>query len=92
MADYIFAGATGHCMQNLWLAAIALGLGATYDILPVADNRRKEMLCDYLGIPRTWEPLGVLHIGVPEDYIPSFGRPTKKELYFSEQWGDRYEF
>lgn len=91
MADYIFAGATGHALQNMWLAAIALGLGATYDILPVIDNRRKELLKDYLGIPPSWEPLGAFYLGYPERYLPYMGRPRKSELFFLDHWGARYE-
>ena len=89
-ADHIFAGATAHGMQNMWLASIALGLGATYDLTPVIDNRRKELLCNYLGIPPSWEPLGAIYIGVPEEYIPSFKSTTVSELFFSEQWGNKY--
>ena len=87
--EYIFSGATAHGVQNMWLASIALGLGATYDLTPVVDNRRKELLCNYLGIPPSWEPLGAMYIGVPEEYLPSF-KSTVSELFFSGQWGNKY--
>jgi nitroreductase len=90
MANYIFFGATGHSVQNMCLAAIGLGLGTTYDITAVTDNRRLEVLCDYLGIPRSWDPLGVLYVGVPESYTPSLGAPSLNELVFSEHWGNPY--
>lgn len=89
MADYIFAGATGCSLQNMWLAAIGLGLGATYDIMSIMDNRRNELLCDHLGIPRTWEPLGILYVGKPKKFIPPFGKPTLNEMVFDDNWGNR---
>lgn len=90
--NYIFAGATGGAIQNLWLAAIGVGLGVTYDILPAVDVRRKEWLCEALGIPRSWEPLGALYLGVPESHIPPLGAPRKEEIVYQEQWGFKYEW
>ncbi|MFX1298329.1 MAG: nitroreductase family protein [Promethearchaeota archaeon] len=88
MTDYIFAGATGACIQNMWLAAIALDLGCNYDIFSVIDNRRKELLCDYLNIPRSWEPLGCLYIGYPDTKMPTTSSPKLRELVFADHWGN----
>ena len=89
MGNYIFWGASGHSIQNMCLSAIGLGLGTTYNITPIMDNRREELLCDYLGIPRSWDPMGILYVGVPESHA-SFGRPSLKELVYKEHWGNPY--
>ncbi|NVM04893.1 MAG: nitroreductase family protein, partial [Candidatus Helarchaeota archaeon] len=89
MTDYIFAGATGCCIENMWLAAIALGLGCNYDIHPVIENRRKELMCDYLNIPRSWEPLGCVYIGYPDKKMPAIAKPKLKDYVYIDHWGDK---
>ena len=89
--EHIWATATGAGIQNMWLAAHALGLGAAFCVYPLADIRRQEILCDLLGIPRSWEPCGALCLGVPDE-VPKVPKKNRISDYvFSEVWGNSYE-
>jgi nitroreductase len=88
--NHMFAISTGCCTQNMFIAASALGLGVAYDVLASGDERTRELMNDYFGIPATtWVPLGILGLG----------RPGKKAtppalslgpLVYEEHWGNPY--
>jgi len=89
--EHIWATATGAGIQNMWLATTALDLGAAFCVYPIADIRRQELLCDRLGIPRTWEPCGAFCIGEPEETPPVPRRNPISNYVFDEIWGNPYE-
>lgn len=89
--EHIWATATGAGIQNMWLAIHALGLGAAFVVYPLGDIRRQEILCDRLGIPRSWEPIGALCIGVPDEKPTPPKRNPISSYVFSEMWGTPYE-
>ncbi|MGD2250356.1 MAG: nitroreductase family protein [Candidatus Methanofastidiosia archaeon] len=77
---------------NMWYAAHALGYGAGYQALPVMEPRRCELLCDKIGIPRTWTPVASLALGVPVK--PRMMGPSRfplESVVYSERWGNPYK-
>lgn len=81
-----------YAVANMWLAATDLGLGTCHIGAPlIMDERRRELIGDALGVPRSWIPYVALPFGVP-----SQGRPVGparfpiESLFFEEQWGRRY--
>lgn len=81
----------GMAVQNMWLAASALGYGAGYQAFPVMDARRTEIICDTLGIPRTWKPIATLNIGVPaRRRMVGPSRWPMEGSFYSERWGNPY--
>lgn len=89
--DHIWAAATGAGLQNMWLATHALGLGGAFNVFPMSDIRRQEILCDHIGIPRSWEPLGAFCIGVPDENPKPPRRFPLSTLVFDEMWGNNYK-
>jgi len=78
-------------MLQMWLVAHSLGYGVGWMALAISDYRHKEMLCDKLGVPRTWEPIGVLCIGVPkEKRMLGPSRFPLDGVMYSERWGNPY--
>jgi len=78
-------------MLQMWLVAHSLGYGCGWMALAISDARHKEMLCDKLGVPRTWEPIGVLCIGVPkEKRMLGPSRFPMEGVMYSERWGNPY--
>jgi nitroreductase len=86
--DHIWAAATATGIQNMRIAAIALGLGTNFNIFPFCEPRREEVLIDHLGIPKTWTPVGALCIGVPEGVPERRPRAPLSTLVFDEYWGN----
>lgn len=81
----------GMGMLQMWLVAHALGYGCGWMALAISDARHKELLCDKLGVPRTWEPIGVLCIGVPkEKRMLGPSRFAMEGAMYSERWGNPY--
>lgn len=77
---------------NMWYAAHALGYGAGYQALPVMEPRRCELLCEKIGVPRTWIPVATLSIGVPK--IPRMLGPSRfplESVFYCERWGNPYK-
>jgi F420 biosynthesis protein FbiB-like protein len=73
-------------VQNLLLAAHALGLGACWFCAPVFC---KETVREVLGIPGEVEPEALIAIGYPAEEPPV---PPKKQLgdyCFKDRWGAR---
>jgi len=81
----------GMAFQNMWLAATALGYGVGYQAFPAMDPRRAEVVCEALGVPRSWKPIGALHIGVPKR--PRMAGPSRfpmEGMFYAERWGNPY--
>jgi len=79
-------------MLQMWLVAHSLGYGCGWMALAISDARHKEMICDKLGVPRTWEPIGVLCIGVPkEKRMLGPSRFPMEGVMYSERWGNPYQ-
>jgi len=78
-------------MLQMWLVAHSLGYGCGWMALAISDARHKEMLCDKLGVPRTWEPIGVLCIGVQKERrMLGPSRFPMEGVMYSERWGNPY--
>lgn len=79
-------------LQNMWLTAYALGLGAAFIGAPIyPDPRRRALLAEKLGIPRLWEPLCCFLVGKPTRGRPAGPPRHSLECHiFSERWGRPY--
>lgn len=78
-------------IMNMWLTAHALGYGAAFQAFPIMEPRRCELICDKIGIPRTWVPVATLNIGVPVK--PRMMGPSRfplESVFYSERWGNPY--
>lgn len=79
---------TAKACANMWVAATALGVGASFHMASFADPRRQEVILDRLGVPRTWKLLGVLALGMPKH--KSRARAPKfplESIAFKDYWG-----
>jgi nitroreductase len=86
----MFSISTGCCIQNMIIAASALGLGINYEFTAVGDDRRRELLNEYFGIPSpTWYVLGFLGLGKPGKRTV-LRRPSIESLLYEEYWGNPY--
>ncbi len=75
-------------VQNLLLAARALGLGATLTTLHMLHQADVRAL---LGIPDDAEPLAMIPVGWPKGtFGPPIRLPAEKVVYW-ERWGARRE-
>ncbi|PIU56520.1 MAG: hypothetical protein COS88_02730 [Chloroflexi bacterium CG07_land_8_20_14_0_80_51_10] len=87
----MFSISTGCCIQNMLLAATALGLGVNYDPLPGGDPRSRELLMEYFGIPAiSWQPLGVLGLGEAGERVDLPRLPLETMVY-DEYWNNPYK-
>ena len=88
ITDMAFAMA----IQNMWLACTALGLGAGWDsFVCIGDERRREMVARFFGIPRNWRPITAFCIGWPKrarELGPA--RYPLEAITFEEYWGRPY--
>jgi len=93
--DYIWSTATGTAIQNMRIAANALGLETQIDLYSIGEFRRREQLIAHLGLPDTWVPLMCLCVGEEGDApdIIKMQRPKSpvKNLVFDEHWGIPHE-
>jgi len=84
---------TACCVQNMLIAATALGLGVNYDVLAAGDTRTREQLLEYFGIPAaSWVPLGILGLGMPEEKVKAWRKPPLETLFYDSYWGNPYPF
>lgn len=82
----------GMAIMQMWLVAHSMGYAAAYQAFPFSDPRHAELICDRLGIPRTWKPLSCLCIGRPD--APRMLGPSRfplEGIMYSERWGVPYE-
>jgi nitroreductase len=76
---------------SMWLVAHSMGYGAGYQALPVMELRRRQLLCDRLGIPGLWVPIATLFVGVPE--VKRMVGPSRfpiESVCYAERWGNPY--
>ena len=71
----------GACLQNMWLATHALGLGGVWlgEIL-----KNKEKVAQILTTPETFELMAVLAVGQPKHQTQQSQRKPLAELIFKE--------
>ena len=85
----MFGISTGCCIQNMMIEATALGLGMNYDTVVTGDSRIRELVMDYLGIPNSWVPMGILAIRKTGEEA-EIKRPPLEQLFYDEYWGNPY--
>jgi len=76
-------------VQNLLLAARALGLGGSIFNLPLLH---REELHELLGIPESNEIYCLLPLGYPTDRHGPVRRKPVRDVTFLERWGERWPF
>jgi len=77
---------------QMWLVAHSMGYGVSWISLPIIDPRHRELICERLGIPRTWEPIAVICIGVPKQKrMLGPSRFPLESVAYTERWGNPYK-
>ncbi|MFQ6088591.1 MAG: nitroreductase family protein [Candidatus Methanofastidiosia archaeon] len=86
--EYFGSIVVGMGILQMWIAAHVMGYGAGYQAFPIMEPRRCELICDRIGIPRTWTPLATLSIGVPKaKRMLGPSRFSIESVFYSERWG-----
>jgi len=75
-------------VQNMLLAARALGLGATLTTLYLNFEKEAETA---LGLPADWHSYAILPIGYPRGRFGPVKRVALADVVFSDQWGRPYQ-
>lgn len=81
---------TGCSVQNMMIAGSALGVGLNFDPTPISDPRDKETFCNYFCIPPSWQPIGVLSLGLRGKPVDRPPQPALESVAFEEYWGNPY--
>ena len=77
---------------QMWLVAHSMGYGVSWLSLPIIDPRHRELICEKIGIPRTWEPIAVICIGVPKQKrMLGPSRFPLESVAYTERWGNPYK-
>ncbi|WP_175775165.1 nitroreductase family protein [Burkholderia anthina] len=77
-AEYLMAvQSTAMAGQNLLLAASAAGLGACWLCAPMFCP---DTVCGTLGLPRDWQPQGMITLGYPANTGKPFTRRVAQEV------------
>jgi nitroreductase len=71
----------GACLQNMWLAVHALGLGGVW-IGEILKN--KDKVADILTAPETYELMAILAVGYPQHRKQKSHRKSVSELIFKD--------
>ena len=74
-------------VQNMLLAARALGLGSTLTTRHLLFEREAEAA---MGLPEGVHSYAILPIGYPMGRFGPVGRTTLSDVVFSEKWGTPY--
>jgi len=74
-------------VQNMLLAARALGLGATLTTLYLSFEKEAEAA---LGLPADWHSYAILPIGYPVGRFGPVSRVALNDVVFKDQWGEAY--
>lgn len=83
-----WAGASVYpAVQNMLLAARALGLGSTLTTRHLLHEKEAEAA---LGLPRGVHSYAILPIGYPMGKFGPVGRAALSDVVFSERWGQPY--
>lgn len=81
----------GMGMLQMWLMAHKFGIGCAFQAFPWSDPRHAELICDRIGIPRTWLPMGLVAFGIPQQRrMLGPSRWPMEGVMFSERWGNPY--
>ena len=75
-------------VQNLMLAARALGLGTTLTSL---HKLHEQEVKELLGIPEQVETMALIPVGWPKGKFGAPERMPVEKVVYWEQWGDRRE-
>ncbi|MFQ6087957.1 MAG: nitroreductase family protein [Candidatus Methanofastidiosia archaeon] len=90
--DILGSICVGMGVLQMWLVASSLGYGMGYQALPIMEPRRRQLLCDKLGIPRLWEPVSTVFIGVPKERrVLGPSRFPLEGVMYKERWGIPYQ-
>ncbi|MBI2846253.1 MAG: nitroreductase family protein [Chloroflexi bacterium] len=82
---------TACCVQNMMIAATAMGLGVNFDPTPIYDIRMEESVREFFGVPTAWVILGVLAIGEPGEKAERPPIPSLDWLVYEDYWGVPYK-
>lgn len=74
-------------VQNMLLAARALGLGATLTTLYLTFEKEVEAA---LGLPSDWHSYALLPIGYPLGRFGPVRRIALEEIVYADRWGETY--
>src|SRR4051812_13860856 len=74
-------------VQNMLLAARALGLGATLTTLYLSFEKEAEAA---LGLPSDWHSYALIPIGYPLGRFGPVRRVSLEEVVYADQWGRAY--
>ena len=74
-------------VQNMLLAARALGLGATLTTRHLTYEKETE---EAMGIPPGFHSYAILPIGYPMGRFGSVGRGPLAEVVYLDEWGKPY--
>lgn len=72
-------------VQNLMLAARALGLGSVPTTLWRLEN---EAIREILGVPEGWEIAAIVPVGYPDSPMGKSRRPPLDQFVFQDRWGE----
>ena len=74
-------------VQNMLLAARALGLGATLTTLYLNHEKEAEAA---LGLPADWHSYAILPVGFPMGRFGPVRRVPLNEVVYADRWGQPY--
>src|SRR5437764_8028177 len=74
-------------VQNMLLAARALGLGATLTTLYLNHEKEAEAV---LGLPADWHSYAIIPIGYPVGRFGPVRRIPLQEVVYADRWGQAY--
>ena len=74
-------------VQNMLLAARALGLGATLTTLYLNFEKEAEAT---LGLPSDWRSYAIIPIGYPMGHFGAVRRIPLADVVFEDRWGQPY--
>ncbi len=74
-------------VQNMLLAARALGFGATLTTLYLNFEKEAEAA---LGLPPDWHSYALIPIGYPTGRFGPVRRAVLEDVVFEDRWGQRY--
>src|SRR5204863_6376350 len=74
-------------VQNMLLAARALGLGATLTTLYLSFEKEVETV---LGLPADVHSYALIPIGYPMGRFGPVGRMALPEVVYQDRWGQRF--
>lgn len=83
-------GSTFPAIQNMLLAARAMGLGGSIFNMPMVGH--KDDICDLLTIPDNYEVACIVPLGYPTDKHGPLKRKPVSEVVFLDDFGEAWDF